>query len=844
MTIYESPCLCLLCGQQFRRACLQDQPKYQYSSTLSDDDARQITTTLVHDQGKDRAYLQESCNHHGNRIMNKWKKASRQKREEWLLSADKDISVRPWSYFYQKFPGSSPEQLHEPRAARLLPYIALKTLKMNPSRLLGLLHGRSSHPPEQWASFDNKQLITPWRDGLMALDFNSKCVTMVGPNYGQLTAWEEVASHENIIIGFPRGRLVLEAQQRLLKFLRRIVEILLESVDSASLIASDRWTQQAACGFTKVATAELWSLANQPFSTPPMFDIDQIISVVRLHQGAAEDHLWLLQTDFRYLQWNIRALRDDLGGREQSKTLWTVLAWDIVGNFWDLKAWEELLVQCQKVKAHSAENAARMMSSNVLLPSYDEALELLRRLLLGSRRRQSFQLASVLQRHAHFNHLWNKERAVQNVPRGEEGSRLRCGRGEELIIGNRDASVPLVDWLYCDPCESVSEMTRKPSIKMEDLLKKNAVEWFMLNLVARISDIGTCFEDDSETLFAFLEDHLTHKGATTTDRARLDERLFQRLSDLVTTINLLEKVQLQRPKAGFNAFKLYLLSSEYKRKSWLPLRMAPQLADTLSAFYEMTLRWGTSNNTSLDGFDQLETSLQDFWKEVRSVLYESLLVTNPKHEIPVGFFSSVATGLDPQHEDHVRLQREKILSRLHSKTPFISPMAEPAQTQWGDGIGTASVRTLTGDGKLKPKTRPEKIETANVDDSKEASNPMAEDAGPASRILLTTRRALETMMKVFPQKSEEGAKHVDWNDFVAAMTDIGFVVRHCGGSAVSFEMSPLSNQDQSSRTIVFHKPHPTPKIHPIMLHAFGRRLHRRFGWARDDFVLEDQVVSV
>lgn len=47
---------------------------------------------------------------------------------------------------------------------------------------------------------------------------------MQGSKYGQLKKWEKDAAHRFDIIGFPRAQLILEAQEKILKLLRNIVE--------------------------------------------------------------------------------------------------------------------------------------------------------------------------------------------------------------------------------------------------------------------------------------------------------------------------------------------------------------------------------------------------------------------------------------------------------------------------------------------------------------------------------------------------------------------------------------------------------------------------------------------
>lgn len=57
---------------------------------------------------------------------------------------------------------------------------------------------------------------------------------MFGEKYGTLTPWERGAAHQWKIIGFPRGMLILDAQQRLMSFLRGVADTLL-----AGLVRND-----------------------------------------------------------------------------------------------------------------------------------------------------------------------------------------------------------------------------------------------------------------------------------------------------------------------------------------------------------------------------------------------------------------------------------------------------------------------------------------------------------------------------------------------------------------------------------------------------------------------------
>ncbi|KAG8418209.1 hypothetical protein J3458_005637 [Metarhizium acridum] len=108
------------------------------------------------------------------------------------------------------------------------------------------------------------------------------------------------------------------------------------------------------------------------------------------------------------------------------------------------------------------------------------------------------------------------------------------------------------------------------------------------------------------------------------------------------------------------------------------------------------------------------------------------------------------------------------------------------------------------------------------------------------------KQQLEIFHLIFPVSSEERCRTIKWDEFVHSMNHAGCVVSSGGGSAVRFELHSTADDQgtTTSKTIIFHRPHPVPKIDPIMLRSeIGRRLTRRFGWTREHFVLagEDQT---
>lgn len=155
--------------------------------------------------------------------------------------------------------------------------------------------------------------------------------------------------------------------------------------------------------------------------------------------------------------------------------------------------------------------------------------------------------------------------------------------------------------------------------------------------------------------------------------------------------------------------------------------------------------------------------------------------------------------------------------------------------------------------KTKSKTRPaEKAE--NTEEIDRPLTGMMFDSRQEDRTtkVHVKRRAYDMLTLMFSATAEESSKGIEWDLFVHAMIDMGFSARNGGGSAVVFENVNLlegaaaegsgggaaATATVTGGKIIFHKPHPIPKIDSIMLHSMGRRMAQWFGWHRELFVLD------
>lgn len=92
-------------------------------------------------------------------------------------------------------------------------------------------------------------------------------------------------------------------------------------------------------------------------------------------------------------------------------------------------------------------------------------------------------------------------------------------------------------------------------------------------------------------------------------------------------------------------------------------------------------------------------------------------------------------------------------------------------------------------------------------------------------------------MSVFTRMFKPAPEQVEtrWTEFSSAMTDAGFSIAPGGGSAVSFRKAT------TQETIVFHRPHPSPNIAPIVLRKMGKRLTKWFQYGPETFVESEEA---
>jgi hypothetical protein len=687
-----TPCECTECQQQFLTGNVQlRKTGYNYTSGLSDSEAHLKATALSERIAQDYQFLQTVWPDNKRSIVKRWKKRSQDKRELLLLKVDPNMYPYNWSetYFYseltehvrreyydegkEQFTITGAQVRRQHRNICLLPYVNLELLKSNSANFLNLLFNRIKYSPQQWASYDNYLLKNQWEIGSFETEYNRYCIVMRGPNYGSYTKWDELAVHSGLAIGFPRGILVLEAQQRLMGFLRGMVEELLplivlekpilcpeSGIDSLDTEFSGQKRPQT------LEFASTW--LSQPFSPPPEFDIKKLLSITQAQRGFHGDHLRLLQTDPDYMRrYAALFLAGGLGENLEKTNRCFVTAENLIQDTVTYWTWDWVLGEIQKLETlHEAFEETKYFTE-----AYKQSLGSVETLLEYLIQRRSRELDWILCSRPGFRGMCE----VQYVQEG--------------VLG----------------------MARKVENRL-DVHKKFFEDRLEFCLSALVQDFSTCPKSvphpdrgvwyTPETLFGILEEHLTDCSGKLRkeELARLDEILYGKYSELAAMHELLSILRLHHPLAG----KLTLEEAKntqtgkawrYISKSFLEedgygeciykedgtfqfqngrrsleseqMRMAAakRLAEALKVFIEAQQPKGSRfTKIWLEMDEKQRIALSHVWDKVRSRHKHSMISLGLGNDDIASAMKDLRADSDPKYISRFKDKQKEILSKI------------------------------------------------------------------------------------------------------------------------------------------------------------------------------------
>lgn len=269
---------------------------------------------------------------------------------------------------------SKPEN-EELRKQFLLPWINKRVLSTDASVLFALLHVRTKYRPQDWAAFDDSQLVHSCTCGHLSLQVFPAFVVMYGSRYGYIVPPDIEAASRREIVAFHAAFLVLEAQANLMSLLSNIVDgIVPGDSDTSATHGCKRWNAEVSKGFKHASKPELWSMfTNQPFSPPPRLNLDHITGITRARREGVADHLHELQTCPAYLRCYLKDIYDTFNDNLEDRQ------YEVVGAFLhaeslDYCEWLLLEEECLRAKQCFCNSTAKLNRGERLLEFQERAL--------------------------------------------------------------------------------------------------------------------------------------------------------------------------------------------------------------------------------------------------------------------------------------------------------------------------------------------------------------------------------------------------------------------------------------------------------------------------------------
>lgn len=376
--------------------------------------------------------------------------------------------------------------------------------------------------------------------------------------------------------------------------------------------------------------------------------------------------------------------------------------------------------------------------------------------------------------------------------------------------------------------------------------------------------------------FVMLDAHLagSAKYGKKSEVARIDEILFELLTDLAAVHQILSMARLHVPRAR----KIDLMEAQkigqgrvwrfvdkhfmeqtpyrfalpdrdgnlieiekiHKRESAESKIAAEQrLGNLMRTFMasetpkgpRLTPKWAEQSARQRE-------ALSAYWKGMRERHTQTLRRLEFDSEDIQSDLKILSADTGPEYLAAIEEEKRQVLATLEASEAANESKKTTmtvSQTQWGDEKVS---KVAIPEERVKLKTRG----TERPDNALSLDNLQLNDPDPEPIVqAAVSKKALAVFNIMFPSNNlEERSKSVDWDSFVNAMgaEEVGFVARHsAGGAAYTFEPSDTSKWAGKGK-IVFHKPHPAPVLDRIMMSINGKRMRKWFGWSEEIFVLK------
>ena len=501
------PCDCVACYQQWRSFKGPILINLVYVNIVPDEQAARLLTCYVERIKSEQEWLRKTLQAHGDKILTHWARGDRSKFLSQALPALQSGSFADLRFNYSGMDWRITRQQH--RATYLLPYFNKETLLSDPNKFLSMLHNRTYYDFRDFVMIDKQLQHMGFFNGALGIDYNAHCVDMSPTsNYGKLVPFSPSTAHTWLAVGYPRAKIIIDSQLTLYINLRKIVDVILSEVSNLPISKSNQWKQFIGNGCRLKPSDIVSNYLDRAFAAPPRLDTDRFCDLASTRRKEAEDHLWLLQTDPAYLYIACLNFKNTKLYAKASKERATRLLAAEVANTPRKRAriWRNIDEECCNVRDvyRRFQDGIHVTSPNP--PKYERALCALELMLVN----QCLELGKDLTRLLRLSPGFEKHFAVVSTADGRPGSILKNpAKGGDVNV---------------------------------TYFRKDPLFWCMMQLTGDVEDPHMI---DHNILFNFLEAHLQKADAR--ERARIDQRLYDLISDMAAVYELLSTLRMLRP---------------------------------------------------------------------------------------------------------------------------------------------------------------------------------------------------------------------------------------------------------------------------------------------------------
>lgn len=797
-----------------------------FPETLSPEEVRRQATARSDEIFTSYETLDRIIQRHEATIQKRWSKKTRQQRLNVLLSAWPDMPAihRPDFDAFRRESASDRVRGTKYRVHFMWPYVNQEDL-LNTKALPLLLNSRGRHPPSHFAAADMDAMhLGLVSKAIVPIFLNCHVLILNGMtentrDYGQLVAWEDhpdafdwMHKQKQFLPG--EGLLVMEAQARLLSFLVQCCQQLLHDIPESTLTSNSFPVlpepqikpESEISGFESLGVIA----AEAPYRVPAQIDLRRIASLLAARASAAEDHLWALREDPDYFARTLLECKEhrqemlkDLDGKShpvlgfgRDNVLWARILGSILSEaYLRLELFSELSSQAGRLVAMQKMYADDISPSKDLPEAYLEALLRLRYFLTQAAKGPL--------------------------------SMLRIAGVASPPLRRFFARVPPPD-----PYTSKISVTSKPGAKMNKV--ETQLIWLLRNL----------WEDGYDLFLFGMPLVVDELGRLLQSEKQAQELLSSYITEVIGDLSIfsqcLHQLALYHPWA--RSFESELVDREDKVKqefaertqSWARILAALKAAlperdksnktvdlgkPTEGKFtYPFEKRRTKENVTALRN---AESCLDAFWAAIDQTMVNK-----------AGDLSGTAVRNLLSQPRILQRTREWIEPEKPQRASQDKPGGVDLYTLYQPVSSVYSGLSARALDISQPKTKVKTRGTSHPVRKTEAL-PRHDPVDRQPTFSVDTR-ALKVFRAVFFNPATTSTPgEVSWNDFLHAMTSVGFSAMKLYGSVWQFQPTRLDVE----RNILFHEPHPQGKLPFKTARQYGRRLNRAYGWFGEMFVL-------